>query len=344
MDYSLGEIARLIDAELIGDASHLINGIAPLSTASSGQLSFFVNSKYGKDLKNTGAGAVLLSYSDVDLCPVHSLICKDPYVSYVKVANILNPQPDIRPGIHPSAEIDKTARVSESAYIGANTYIGPEVNINDRVYVGHGCVIEEGCEIDDDSRLIANITLCHRVSIGKRVQLHPGVVIGSDGFGLVNDDGKWMKIPQLGTVEIGDDVEIGANTAVDRGALENTRIGDGVKIDNLVQIGHNVIIGEHTAIAGSAVIAGSVVIGKRCMVGGASAIAGHLNIADDVVITGLSGVTNSINTAGKFSGSMTTTDNMTWRKNMVRLRHLDELVRRINTLEDKLQRIEKTGK
>ncbi len=334
MEYSLGEIARLINAELIGDADFLINGVAPLSSANNSQISFFVNTKYQSELKKTEAGAVLLSYDDVDICPVHCLICKDPYVGYIKVVNLLNPPVDVKPGIHPSAVIDQSAIVAESASIGANTYIGPEVEIKDNVSIGHGCVIEAGCVIGDGSRLMANVTLNHQVKIGKHVILHPGVIIGADGFGLVNDKGRWLKIPQLGAVHIGNDVEIGANSAVDRGALDDTRIEDGVKIDNLVQIGHNVIIGEHTAIAGSAVIAGSVVIGKRCMIGGATAIAGHLKITDDVVITGLSGVTNSINKPGKYSGSMTTTENMTWRKNMVRLRHLDELVRRINALED----------
>ncbi len=335
MEYSLGEIARLINAELIGNADDLVNGVASLSTATNQQVSFFVNSKFQSHLKNTGAGAVILSYDDVDMCPVHSLVCKEPYVAYVKVANLLNPLPEYKPGIHPSAVVDGSSSIAESACIGANTYIGPDVEIKDNVFVGHGCIIDSGCLIDDNSRLMANVTLYHKVKIGKRVVIHSGVVIGSDGFGLVNDEGRWLKIPQLGTVQLGNDVEIGANTAVDRGALDDTRIEDGVKIDNLVQIGHNVIIGENTAIAGSAVIAGSVVIGKRCMIGGASAIAGHLKIVDDVIITGLSGVTNSINKPGKYSGSMTTTENMTWRKNMVRLRHLDELARKINALEDK---------
>ncbi|NNE39239.1 MAG: UDP-3-O-(3-hydroxymyristoyl)glucosamine N-acyltransferase [Gammaproteobacteria bacterium] len=343
MEYSLGEIARLINAELIGDADLLINGIAPLSSATTHQISFFVNSKYRSHLKQTDAGAVLLSYADVNICPVHSLVCKQPYVGYVKVANLLNPSPELKPGIHPSAVIEESATIAESVSIGANTYVGSDVVIKDNVSIGHGCIIERDCIIDEDSRLMANVTLNHMVRIGKRVVLHSGVVIGSDGFGLVNDEGQWLKIPQLGTVNIGNDVEIGANTAVDRGALDDTRIEDGVKIDNLVQIGHNVIIGENSAIAGCAVIAGSVVIGKRCMIGGATAIAGHVSIVDDVIITGLSGVTNSISSPGKYSGSMTTTENLTWRKNMVRLRHLDELVRRVNVMEDKIK-TEKTRK
>ena len=344
MEYSLGEIARLINVKLIGDADYVINGVGSLSTAKSKQISFFANSKYRDDLKQTGAGAVIVSYEDVELCPSNLLVCKDPYACYIKVTNLIHPIPEHQPGIHPSAVIEGSAQISESVFIGANTYIGSHVELDENVFIGHGCVVEDNCKIGSHTRLQSNVTLCHNVIIGERVMLHPGVVIGSDGFGLVPDDGQWLKIHQLGTVEIGNDVEIGANTAIDRGAMDNTRIEEGVKIDNLVQIGHNVIIGAHTAIAGSAVIAGSVIIGKRCMIGGASAIAGHNRIADDVVITGMSGVTNSINKPGKYSGSMTTMDNTSWRKNMVRLRHLDELVRKINTLEDKISKSKKTGK
>ncbi len=344
MEYSLGEIAGLINAKLIGDADYVINGVGSLSTAKSTQISFYANSKYHDDLKQTDAGAVIVSYEDLELSPSHALVCKDPYASYLKVANLIHPTPEHQPGVHPSAVIEKSARISESAFVGANTYIGSHVELDEYVYIGHGCVVEDNSKIGSHTRLQSNVTLCHEVKIGERVILHPGVVIGSDGFGLVADNGQWLKIPQLGTVEIGNDVEIGANTSIDRGAMSNTRIEDGVKIDNLVQIGHNVIIGAHTAIAGSAVIAGSVVIGKRCMIGGATAIAGHISIANDVVITGMSGVTNSINKPGKYSGSMTTMENTTWRKNMVRLRHLDELVRRINALEDKMSKSKETGK
>jgi UDP-3-O-[3-hydroxymyristoyl] glucosamine N-acyltransferase len=339
MDFSLEEISAVIDAELRGDPDCKISGVGSLQNATKNQLSFFVNPHYSTHLKSTVAAAVIISKEYIDCCPTNSLICDDPYLAYVKVINHLNPEPEFIPGIHSSAVIEKSANVHERALIGANSYIGNNVEIKENVQIGPGCVLEDNVIIGKASQLVANITVCHDVYIGNRVILHPGAVIGSDGFGLANDAGKWLKIPQLGTVEIMDDVEIGSNSAIDRGSLDNTRLEEGVKIDNLVQIGHNVQIGAHTAIAGCAAVAGSVTIGKRCMIGGGTCIAGHNSIADDVIITGLSGVTNSIKHAGVYSGSMTTTENKIWRKNMARLRHLDELVRRVNELENKLSKI-----
>jgi UDP-3-O-[3-hydroxymyristoyl] glucosamine N-acyltransferase len=339
MDFSLGEIAEVINAELIGDPECLITGVGSLGNASTHHLSFLANPRYTTQLKATKAAAVIISIENVDDCPAHSLVCKEPYLAYIKAVRYMNPIAEFHAAIHPSAVIEETAIVNASAYIGANTYIANNVQIKDRVQIGAGCVIEDNVIIGSGSRLHANVTVCHNVCIGDRVLLHPGVVVGSDGFGLANDAGVWLKVPQLGSVEIMDDVEIGSNSAIDRGALDNTRIEAGVKIDNLVQIGHNVLVGAHTAIAGCAAIAGSVTIGKRCMIGGGTCIAGHNTIADDVVITGLSGVTNSIKQAGTYSGAMTTTDNKRWRKNMARFRHLDELVRRISELEDKLLKI-----
>jgi len=335
---TLGDIAEVIGAELIGDPDRQITGVGTLKNAESSQLSFFSNRRYSRFLKSTRAAAVVLGYEDVEQCPVFSLVAKDPYLAYVKAVRFLYPDPVCTPDIHPSATISASATVHPTARIGAHVCIGDNVSIDEQVDIGPGCVIEQNVCIGRNSRLVANVTLCHGVQIGARVLLHPGVVIGADGFGIANDHGQWLKIPQLGSVVVHDDVEIGANSTIDRGALENIIIETGVKIDNQVQIGHNVIIGANTAIAGAAGIAGSVIIGKRCRIGGATAIAGHIEIADDVTITGLSGVTNSIKQAGVYSGSMTTTDNLTWRKNMVRLRHLDDLARRVNALEDKLQK------
>jgi len=334
---TLGEIAGVIKAELIGDSECRITGVATLKNACPGQLSFFTNRRYSGYLKSTRASAVILSYDDVESCPVFALVSKDPYLAYVKAVRYLNPDSSVQPGIHPGAHISASASIHPSASIGANTSIGNNVIVEENVSIGPGCVLEDNVVIGKNSRLIANICICHEVTVGERVLLHPGVVIGSDGFGIANDGGKWLKIPQLGSVEIGDDVEIGANTTIDRGALENTIIEEGVKIDNQVQIGHNAIVGAHTAIAGCAGIAGSVTIGKRCMIGGAAAITGHIEIADDVIITGLSGVSNSIKHAGVYSGSMTTTDSKTWRKNMARFRSLDELAKRVQTMEQKIE-------
>ena len=339
MQASLGEIAEVINAELIGDSDCKISGVGTLKNATPEQISFLSNPRYSSYLKKTKAAAVVVTNSEVENCPGHSLVADDPYLAFVKAVRYLNPESDFDQGIHPSAVIEQSATLSPTTYIGANTYIGNSVVINENVYIGPGCVVEDRAELGKFSKLFANVSIGHDVIIGERVLIHPGVVIGSDGFGLANDSGKWLKIPQLGSVEIMDDVEIGTNTAIDRGSIENTIIEEGVKIDNLVQIGHNAVVGAHTVIAGCAALAGSVTIGKRCMIGGATAIAGHNTIADDVVITGLSGVTNSIREAGTYSGSMTTTDNKIWRKNMVRLKHLDELVRRINDIEDRLVKI-----
>jgi UDP-3-O-[3-hydroxymyristoyl] glucosamine N-acyltransferase len=338
MPYTLLEIADVIGAELHGDKDCIISGIATLHNAGQGDLSFLANRRYLKFLNSTGASAVIVSPDDMSICRVNALVTKDPYSAYAKAARYLYPQEQITAAVHTSAVIDKQAVISPTAHIGANTFIAAGVNIADRVYVGPGCVIESEASIGIDTRLVANITVCKGVSIGMRSIIHPGVVLGADGFGIANDNGKWLKVPQLGSVRIGNDVELGANTTIDRGALEDTIIEDGVKIDNQVQIGHNTRIGEHTAIAGCCAIAGSVSIGKRCMIGGLTAIAGHIEIADDVIITGMSGVSNSIKKDGTYSSGLGVTENKLWRKNMARFKQLDELARKIIRLEKKLDK------
>jgi UDP-3-O-[3-hydroxymyristoyl] glucosamine N-acyltransferase len=338
MSFSLGEIAGVIQAELIGDPECRISGVATLKSAGAGQLSFFTNRRYAAQLKTTRAAAVVLAREDAGSCPVYALVSANPYLAYVKAVRYMNPSHAAGSGIHPSAVISRSATVHQSAAVGPNTTIGDNVIVEENVNIGPGCVLENNVVVRRGSRLIANVCLCHDVSIGERVLLHPGVVIGADGFGIANDGGQWLKIPQLGSVQIGDDVEIGANTTVDRGALENTVIEEGVKIDNQVQIGHNVVIGAHTAIAGCAGIAGSTIIGKRCMIGGAAAIAGHIEIADDVIITAMSGVSNSIKKAGMYSGAVPITDNKLWLKNATRFKSLDELARRVNALEGKFKK------
>lgn len=336
----LGDIAEAVRAELIGDPDCMISGVGTLKNALPGQLSFLANRRYFEYLKTTRAAAIVLAPNDVQYCPVNVLVAKDPYLTFVKAVRYLQPQSAHEPGIDPSASISHSATIHPSACIAAHTSIAAGVTIAENVIIGPGCVLEQNVVIGKNSRLVANITICRDVKIGERVLLHPGVVIGADGFGIANDAGEWLKIPQLGSVIIKDDVEIGANTTIDRGALDNTVVEEGVKIDNQVQIGHNSVIGAHTAIAGCTGIAGSVTIGKRCMIGGGTAIAGHIDIVDDVVIHGLSGVSNSIKQAGTYSGTMTVTDNKTWRKNMARFKHLDELARRVIALEDKIEKNE----
>ena len=337
MTATLGEIAAAINAELRGDPADEITNVASLHNAAPGDLTFYANTRYRADLEATRASAVMLAAADAQACPTASLITEDPYLAYAKAARFLNPVPEFTPGIHPSAVVEAGADVATSCFVGANSVIGAGAVIGAHTCVGPGCVVEEGVKIGSHCRIHSRVTLMQRVEIGMRVLVHPGVVIGADGYGIANDSGRWLKIPQLGNVIIGDDVEIGANTTIDRGALEDTVIEAGVKIDNQVQIGHNVRVGEHTAIAGAAVVAGSVKIGRRCMIGGASAINGHIEIADDVVLTGMSGVSNSIRQAGVYSSGVPVTDNLTWRKNMVRFKRLDELARRVAAMEKLLK-------
>ena len=338
MSATLGEIAAVIDAELRGDSADEISNVASLGNAAPGYLTFYADKRYRTELAATRASAVLLSAEDAPDCPTASLVTDNPYLAYAKAARFLNPAPEFTPGLHLTAVIEPNADVAADCFIGAHAFIGSNAVIGPGVYIGPGCVVEAGAEIGAHCHLHSRVTLMQGVKVGKRVVMHPGVVIGADGYGLANDSGHWLKIPQLGSVIIGDDVETGANTTIDRGAIENTVIEAGVKIDNQVQIGHNVRVGEHTTIAGGAVVAGSVKIGRRCMIGGASAIAGHVEIADDVVITGMSGVPNSIRQPGVYSSGVPVTDNITWRKNMVRFRRLDELARRVSVLEKTAQK------
>lgn len=338
MQCTLREIADEIGVELHGDPDCLITNVATLQNAQPNDLSFLANRNYYKYLKTTKASAVILSAEDEKDSPTNSLITHEPYLAFVKAVRYLNPDKTFEPGIMESAVIGEDSPVPGTSYIGHQAVIGHHVKLGEHVYVGPGCVVGDNVEIGNNSRLTANVTLCPGIRVGERVLIHPGVVIGSDGFGIAREQAQWLKIPQLGSVNIGNDVEIGANTTVDRGAIEDTVLEDGVKIDNQVQIGHNAHVGAHTAIAGCVAVAGSVKIGKRCAVGGLSALAGHIEITDDVTITGMSGVTNSIKEPGVYSSAMTITDNKTWRKNMVRFRHLDEFVRSMKELESNVKK------
>lgn len=335
MIFKLKEIASHINAELHGDPDCEINQVATLQNAQAGDLSFLSNRRYFGYLKETNASAVILSSEDASECPTNKLITSEPYIAYAKAAQLIYAQAQVVPTKDPSAVISESASLDESVFVGANAYIGENVSIGSNSYIGPGVVISDEVIIGSDCRFTANISLCKGTVIGARALFHPGVVIGADGFGIANEDGRWIKVPQLGAVHIGDDVELGANTTIDRGALDDTIIEDGVKIDNQVQIGHNVQIGAHTAIAGCCAIAGSVRIGKRCMIGGLSAISGHIEIADDVIITGMSGVANTIKKPGMYSSGLAITETRVWRKNMIRFKQLDEIARRVQKLEDK---------
>lgn len=334
---TLKELSLLLDGVIQGDDTLVIHSVATLEHASAGQISFLANSKYRAQLENTQASAVLLSAKDAQDYQGTALIVKDPYVGFARVAQYLDTTPKAAVGIHPSAHIDPSAQLGEGVAIGANAVIGANVILGEHVQIGAGTVIGQDVIIGSNTRLWANVTLYHNVHIGQDCIIHSGAVIGSDGFGYANERGQWIKIPQTGGVRIGDRVEIGASTTIDRGALGHTEIHSGVIIDNQVQIAHNDIIGENTAIAGSTTIAGSVTIGKYCIIGGNSAVAGHLSIADGVHISGSTNVTGNMRDAGVYSSATVAMENQLWRRNTVRFRQLDELFLRVKTLEKNLQ-------
>jgi UDP-3-O-[3-hydroxymyristoyl] glucosamine N-acyltransferase len=336
MTITLGKVASHVGAELHGDPDTVVNGLATLQSAKSGQLSFLSNRKYRRYLRQTEASAVIITREDMDECPVSALVVDDPYLSYASVVSLFHPETENVPGIHPSAVISPSAKIDNSATIAANVVIEDNSVIGSGTFIDSGCVIKSDVTIGSNTRLYPNTVVCHSVSIGDRVILHPGVVIGSDGFGIANNKGIWTKIPQIGTVIIEDDVEIGASSSIDRGALENTVIEQGVKIDNQVQIGHNVHIGAHTAIAGCSGIAGSTTIGKYCMVGGMTAIGGHLEIVDNVIIAGSSAVSTSIKSPGIYSSGIPAVEVKLWRRIVARIKNLDELGRKITKLEEEI--------
>lgn len=338
MGVTLQQLAREIGCELHGDSHCLITGVGTLQNAGVGQLSFLANAKYRSYLKATQASAVILRPQDLELCPANALVSSNPYLAYAKAARLLNPEQLPAAGVHPSAVIEAGCDIDPSAVIGAHCYVGAGSRLGPGVVLGAGCVLERDVTIGANSRLAARVTVCHGVRIGAAVLIHPGVVIGGDGFGIASDAGRWFKVPQLGGVVIGDDVEIGANTTIDRGALEDTVIEEGAKLDNQIQVAHNVRIGAHTAIAGCAAIAGSTTIGKRCQIGGAVGIVGHLTIADDVHVTAMSLVTGNINNAGVYSSGIPVEPRTEWTRNAARIRQLNEIAQRLRALEKQLEK------
>jgi UDP-3-O-[3-hydroxymyristoyl] glucosamine N-acyltransferase len=330
----LCELAERYNLRLEGDGDTLIDGIGTLSGATGSQLSFLSNPAYREQLKTTRAAAVIVSAKDAKNCPVNTLIAENPYVSYAKIAERFDPRRPPVPGLHPSASIDPTASIGRDVYIGANAVIGPGCEIADACSVGPGCVLLADCQLGSASRLVANVTLCEGVRIGRRTIIHPGAVIGSDGFGLAFDRDHWIKIPQLGAVRIGDDCEIGANTCIDRGAIGDTIIEDDVRLDNQIQIGHNVHVGAHTAMAGMVGISGSTRIGKYCMFGGSSGTVGHIQVADRTTVQGVSMVTKSITQPGTvWSAALPAQPLREWNRSIAHLRKLEKLALRVLNLE-----------
>ncbi|MDX1281718.1 UDP-3-O-(3-hydroxymyristoyl)glucosamine N-acyltransferase [Shewanella colwelliana] len=331
--YTIKEIAAYLNAEVQGDDSVEITRVATLEKAQVGEISFLANPKYQSQLEGTAASAVLLSPQSAQGFVGNAIVLKDPYVGFARVAQLLDTTPRAAESIHPSAVIDASATLGEGVAIGANAVIGANVILGENVQIGAGCVIGQNVIIGSNSMLWANVTIYHDVHLGQSCIVHSSTVIGSDGFGYANERGQWIKIPQTGGVRIGDRVEIGACTSIDRGAIEHTEIHDGVIIDNQVQIAHNVIIGENTALAGSSTFAGSTTLGKYCIVGGNCAVAGHLSVADGTHISGGTNVTSVIREPGVYSSATIAMENKVWRRNTVRFRQLDELFQRVKKLE-----------
>lgn len=345
MKYTLGELAEHVSGKVKGDATCVIESVATLQHAKENQISFLTNPAYRSQLNSSKAGAVIMSAADAENCTINinALISHNPYAAYAKIAALLSPPENYAAGIDSHAYIAADAKISKRASIAAAAVIESGVIIADDVRIGSGCVIQKNVKIGAGSILVANVTVAHDCVIGERNIIHPGVVIGADGFGQAMDQGVWIKVPQLGGVVIGDDVEIGANTTIDRGAIEDTIIEDNVKLDNQIQVAHNVKIGAHTAIAGCSAIAGSTKIGKHCRIAGMVGIVGHLEIADNVTVTAKSLVTHSIKQAGVYSAGTPLEPNLQWRKNTIRFKHLDEMAKRLNALEKQLASSSKSG-
>ncbi|MFA7282115.1 MAG: UDP-3-O-(3-hydroxymyristoyl)glucosamine N-acyltransferase [Sterolibacterium sp.] len=338
----LDEIVARFGGRLSGDGSRVVRQVATLERAGPEEISFLANLKYRAKLASTRAGAVILSEELAGQSQVPCIACDHPYLYFARVAQCLNPLDASQDGIHPTATVE--SEIPASVSVAAGVYIGPEARIGERCRIGPGCVIGAGAEVGADALLHASVTIYGGCRIGVRAILHSGVVIGADGFGFAREvegerTGAWVKIPQIGRVIIGDDVEVGANTTIDRGALDDTVIEDGVKFDNQIQVGHNVRIGAHSAFAGCVGIAGSATIGRRCTVGGGAIILGHLSIADDVNISAGTLIGKSIPKSGNYTGAVPFLEHGEWLKNFARLRQLDDLADRIRALEAQLKNL-----
>lgn len=333
MPMTLAELASVLDAELRGNGDHLITGVATLKGADAGDVSFLANPSYRDQLADTAAGAVILRSDAAEGFSGQALVVSDPYLAFARVTRIFDNRPVTPTGVHPSAVVAASATLGDGCRIAANAVIGEGVVLGTGCEIGAGTVVGDGCVLGDDCHLNANVTLYHDVILGDRVRIHSGAVIGADGFGFAPHQGRWEKIAQLGSVRIGNDVEIGANTCIDRGALDDTLIGDNVILDNLIQIAHNVELGEGSAAAAQAGVAGSTRIGKHCTLAGNSGLAGHLEICDGVYVAPKSVISKSIREPGGYATGTAQMPIKEWRKSATRFRQLDSLARRVTDLE-----------
>jgi len=318
--FSLREIVAQLGGEAVGEPSAPLTGVATLESAGPGQIAFLANLKYRGLLARTRAGAVILGPDEREATSLPRIVTSNPYAYYARTVALFNPPPAVKPGVHSTAQIDPEAIVAPSAEIGAFAVIGHGARIGERSAIGAGCTIGANVRVGEDTRLHARVTIYPDCTIGSRCILHSGVVIGADGFGMAPDAGRWVKIPQVGAVRLGNDVEVGANTTIDRGALDDTVVEDGVKLDNQIQIGHNCVIGAHTVIAGCVGIAGSVRIGKGCRIGGKAGITGHLEICDGVTVSAMTLVTKSIRKPGTYTSAAPLMPHDEWLKWAARIR------------------------
>ncbi|WP_323664208.1 UDP-3-O-(3-hydroxymyristoyl)glucosamine N-acyltransferase [Pectobacterium carotovorum] len=335
----LDALAQQLDAQLHGDGDIVITGVASMHSAKTGQITFLSDSRYREQLAGTQASVVVLTEADLPYCQVAALVVKNPYLTYARMAQLLDTTPQPATDIAPSAVIAPDATLGQNVSVGANAVIESGAQLGDGVVIGSGCFIGKDARIGAGTRLWANVTIYHRVELGEHCLIQSGTVIGSDGFGYANDRGNWVKIPQLGTVRIGDRVEIGASTTIDRGALDDTVIGNGVIIDNQCQIAHNVVIGDNTAVAGGVIMAGSLKIGRYCMIGGASVINGHMEICDKVTVTGMGMVMRPITEPGVYSSGIPLQPNKVWRKTAALVMNIDEISKRLKAVERKVDNV-----
>jgi UDP-3-O-[3-hydroxymyristoyl] glucosamine N-acyltransferase len=326
-------VARL-GGEAVGEVSAPLTGVATLDSAGPTHIAFLANPKYRARLASTRAGAVILGPGDRDAGTMPRIVSDNPYAYYARTVGLFHPEPVAVAGTHPTAHVAASARVAKGAEVGAFAVIGEGCEVGEGAVVGAQSVLGDGVRIGAGTRLHPRVTIYAGCTVGERCILHSGAVIGADGFGMARDAGRWIKIPQVGAVRIGNDVEVGANTAIDRGALDDTVIEDGVKLDNLIQVAHNCRIGAHTVIAGCTGISGSVTIGRDCLIGGGVGIVGHLSICDGVTISGFTFVTKSITEPGTYTSGMPIMAHGEWLRNAAQLRHLDELARRVKKAGD----------
>jgi len=334
-----GQLAQITGAELRGDADCQVHSIASLDHAESGQLAFLHRPEFRHYLSDTQASVVILSPEYLPEYQGNALVTNNPLLAYAQAATALSASERSAACRHPTAVIDPSAQIAPDVTIGANAVIGASVVLAGQVVIGPNCTIGDDCVLGQGTVLYPNVTLYHAVELGVGCIIHAGAVLGSDGFGFANDQGCWVKIPQLGGLRLGDRVEVGANTTIDRGALNDTVLADGVKLDNQVHVAHNVQIGEHTAVAAGVGIAGSARIGKRCTLAGLSGVVGHVELADQVHVSSMTAVTHNVPRPGRYTSLLPAMPHVDWGRNFARIRRLDRMAKKLRALEKQLSRI-----